>query len=113
MLFASGFLAAHSVASGWISLVAGPRSKAYASSLYLLFYYTGSSLIGWTGGVFLSHLGWGGVISMICVILICSILLVAGVNRSLRMEQGAAGIESSPGKIWVVHFENRERKEKD
>ncbi|MWV47198.1 MFS transporter [Paenibacillus sp. HJL G12] len=88
MLFASGFLAAHSVASGWISLVAGPRSKAYASSLYLLFYYTGSSLIGWTGGVFLSRWGWSGVILMICCLLICSILLVIGVNRSLRREQG-------------------------
>ncbi|NIK79212.1 YNFM family putative membrane transporter [Paenibacillus castaneae] len=87
ILFASGFLAGHSVASGWIGRISPPRSKAYASSLYLLFYYTGSSLIGWSGGLFLSHSGWGGVIWMVCGLLILTGFLVIMLNRSLRLSQ--------------------------
>ncbi|WP_180320092.1 MFS transporter [Peribacillus loiseleuriae] len=84
ILFASGFLAGHSIASGWIGVISHPRSKAYASSLYLLFYYTGSSLLGWSGGVFLSHSGWSGVIFMICGLLIVTGLFVIVISRSLR-----------------------------
>jgi YNFM family putative membrane transporter len=87
ILFASGFLAGHSVASGWIGRISHPSSKVYASSLYLLFYYTGSSLIGWSGGVFLSHSGWSGVIFMICGLLIFTGLLVIIISRSLRLSQ--------------------------
>ncbi|WP_285879831.1 MFS transporter [Neobacillus mesonae] len=85
ILFASGFLAGHSIASGWIGIVSQPNTKAYASSLYLLFYYTGSSLIGWSGGVFLSHFGWIGVIFMICGLLLFTCVLVIVLNRSLNI----------------------------
>jgi YNFM family putative membrane transporter len=85
ILFASGFLAAHSVASGWIGILSPPRSKAYASSLYLLFYYTGSSVIGWSGGIFLTLFGWSGVIFMIGGLLIFTGLLVVVMSQSLRL----------------------------
>jgi MFS transporter, YNFM family, putative membrane transport protein len=59
-----GFFASHAVASGWIGVVAPREIKAQASSLYLLFYYTGSSLIGWSGGFFWARFGWSGVIGL-------------------------------------------------
>lgn len=87
ILFASGFFAGHSIASGWIGIISQPHSKAYASSLYLLFYYTGSSLIGWSGGLFLTHFGWSGVIFMICGLLLFTCFLVVLATRSLHTAQ--------------------------
>lgn len=52
-----GFFAAHAIASGWT----GQRAvvgRAQATSLYNLFYYGGSSVIGWFGGVIFQHVGW-------------------------------------------------------
>lgn len=84
ILYASGFLAAHSIASGWIGFISQPAAKAYASSLYLFFYYIGSSVIGWLGGVFLNSWGWGGVISMIGGLIVLIGLLIAALRSSLR-----------------------------
>lgn len=52
-----GFFAAHAIASGWT----GQRAtvgRAQATSLYNLFYYGGSSLVGWVGGVVYQQFGW-------------------------------------------------------
>lgn len=65
-----GFFACHAVASGWIGVVAPREIKAQASSLYLLFYYTGSSLIGWSGGFFWTGLGWPGIVGLVTGLLI-------------------------------------------
>ena len=46
-----GFFGAHSIASSWVGLRA-PAERAHAAALYLFFYYLGSSLVGWGGGVF-------------------------------------------------------------
>lgn len=73
-MVAFGFFAAHAVASGWIGMLAPKKHKAQASSFYLLFYYLGSCLIGWSGGFFLNSFGWLGVISYIC--LLASIIFV-------------------------------------
>lgn len=79
ILFAFGFFAGHTVASGWVGKIAPAPHKAYASSLYLLFYYMGSSLMGTSGGLFLTAYDWPGVIGLICGL--C--LLVAVLARSL------------------------------
>ena len=55
-----GFFGAHSIASSWVTRRAR-RGKAQAASLYLLFYYLGSSLLGSLGGVFWQNWGWSGV----------------------------------------------------
>jgi YNFM family putative membrane transporter len=55
-----GFFGAHSIASGWTGQSA-PVGKAQASSLYNLFYYGGSSVIGWFGGVAFDARGWSAV----------------------------------------------------
>ncbi|MBT2710841.1 MFS transporter [Pseudomonas sp. ISL-84] len=68
-VFAFGFFAGHTVASGWVAAEAPSHTRAQAASMYLLFYYTGSSIIGWLGGFFWSYYGWIGVIGMICALL--------------------------------------------
>jgi YNFM family putative membrane transporter len=65
LVFATvGFFAAHAVASGWVGTEA-TVGRAQASSLYTLFYYAGSSLFGWLGGIFFVGAGWGGTTAMI------------------------------------------------
>ncbi|WP_051053645.1 MFS transporter [Mycolicibacterium chubuense] len=56
----AGFFGAHSIAAGWTGQLASV-GKAQASSLYNLSYYTGSSVIGWLGGVAFDARGWIGV----------------------------------------------------
>jgi len=69
-----GFFGSHSVASSWVGRRA-TVNKAQASSLYLLFYYAGSSLFGSVGGLFWSSYGWYGVVSMIVALLLLAFLL--------------------------------------
>jgi YNFM family putative membrane transporter len=59
-LITIGFFGAHSIASSWVGLRA-ESAKAQAASLYLLFYYLGSSVVGTLGGVFCARDGWMGV----------------------------------------------------
>jgi YNFM family putative membrane transporter len=74
-IFTFGFFGSHSVASGGVGKLAA-ASKAQASSLYLFFYYTGSSLAGSAGGWFWSRFGWFGVTEMIGCLLLVSLGLV-------------------------------------
>lgn len=74
MLFAAGFFAAHSVASSWVGHRAR-RARGQASSLYLFFYYLGSSVAGTLGGVFWNGFGWVGVSTFIAVMLLAGLLL--------------------------------------
>lgn len=88
-LVAFGFFAGHSVASGWVGLIAASEHKAKASSLYLLFYYGGSSLIGWSGGLFLRHYGWNGIIGFGVLLLAAAALFtsIVGSTAPLRHAQ--------------------------
>ena len=56
----AGFFGAHAIASGWVGIGAGD-SKAQASALYNLFYYGGSSAVGWLGGLAFDAAGWPAV----------------------------------------------------
>jgi MFS transporter, YNFM family, putative membrane transport protein len=69
-----GFFGAHSIASGWVSARAR-HAKAQASSLYLFFYYLGSSVVGTTGGVFMGHFGWTGVTLMTGTLILIGLYL--------------------------------------
>lgn len=55
-----GFFGAHSVASSWVGRRAG-ADRAQAASLYLFFYYLGSSILGSVGGVAWARGGWAGL----------------------------------------------------
>ena len=62
------FFGAHSIASSWVGLRADGH-RAQASALYLFFYYVGSSLNGWMGGLAYQHFGWSGVAALIGLLL--------------------------------------------
>lgn len=64
VVLTGGFFGAHSVASGW----AGARAehgRSQSASLYNLWYYVGSSVFGFLGGIAWSHFGWRGVVAMV------------------------------------------------
>ncbi len=67
-LFTLGFFGGHAVASGWVGRLAG-ASKGQAASLYLLFYYLGSSLLGSVGGAFWERGAWPAVAGFIGALL--------------------------------------------
>jgi len=74
LLVTFGFFGAHSIASGWIGARAR-HAKAQASSLYLFFYYLGSSVVGTLGGVFWGHFGWTGVTGMTGTLILIGLLI--------------------------------------
>lgn len=69
VVFTAGFFAAHSIASGWAPFLA-TEGRAQSSSLYNLFYYAGSSLLGWVGGIFFQLAGWAGLSAFVAVLMI-------------------------------------------
>ncbi len=68
-LFTCGFFGVHTIASGWVGRRAA-TAKAQASSLYLFFYYLGSSISGTVGGLFWLNLGWHGITVLISLLLL-------------------------------------------
>ncbi|AWK51798.1 MFS transporter [Clostridium beijerinckii] len=82
-LLTFGFFAGHSIISSWIGKLA-THDKAQASSLYLLFYYVGSSVGGTTGGMFWSLYGWSGVVSMISCFLVFAFFISIGLSSILK-----------------------------
>lgn len=79
-IFTYGFFGSHSVASSWIGKCAA-SDKAQASSLYLLFYYLGASVLGSIGGKFLSSYGWPGVVFLISVALMIALVFATVLFR--------------------------------
>jgi len=73
-LFTFGFFGSHSVVSTWVGTRAR-HSKAQASSLYLFFYYLGSSIVGSTGGLFWHDRQWPGVAAFTGVLLAVAVLI--------------------------------------
>jgi MFS transporter, YNFM family, putative membrane transport protein len=73
-IFTFGFFGGHSIASSWVGRLA-KNHKAQASSLYLFFYYVGSSVGGTTGGIFWSNFGWAGVVVLIVFFLVIAFVL--------------------------------------
>jgi YNFM family putative membrane transporter len=82
-LFTFGFFGSHSIASSWVGRQA-LHDKAQASSLYLFFYYAGSSVGGTSGGAFWQTFGWVGVISLILVFLLLAFFLSIRLNLISR-----------------------------
>ncbi len=83
VVLTTGFFGAHAIASGWV----GARAKvgrAQASSLYNLFYYSGSSVIGWAGGMVFAGWGWTGISTMVILLILTAIALTAAGARRPR-----------------------------
>lgn len=86
LIFTAGFFAAHAVASGWVPVLAS-QARAQASGLYNLFYYVGSSVLGWLIGIpFMNH-GWGSVVLCVAglqLVAVIMALFLSKTDRSLR-----------------------------
>jgi YNFM family putative membrane transporter len=89
--FTFGFFGAHAITSGWVAKLA-EGVRAQASSLYLLFYYAGSSVVGTVGGWCWSAGGWPGVAALVLVLYLAGYMLEAGVSRKLRHCAMADGV---------------------
>ncbi|MDO5729517.1 MAG: MFS transporter [Actinomycetaceae bacterium] len=80
-IFTVGFFAVHGVASGWVAAraKAGVGATGQASSGYMFFYYTGSSIFGALAGTFWAWAAWPGVVLMagvmLALVLVTSLLL--------------------------------------
>ncbi|WP_187308579.1 MFS transporter [Buchnera aphidicola] len=74
IIFSGGFFASHSIASSWVSAYA-KFAKVQATSLYLFFYYLGSSIFGTFSGFFWFYSKWLGISIFMIIILIYGIFL--------------------------------------
>ncbi|MBB3173370.1 YNFM family putative membrane transporter [Endobacter medicaginis] len=79
-----GFFGAHSAASAAVGRLAESH-KGHASSLYLLFYYLGSSVVGSAGGLFWAEFGWPGVVAFVATGLIGVFAIGAYLARTAPM----------------------------
>ncbi|MGO3340778.1 MAG: MFS transporter [Glutamicibacter arilaitensis] len=80
LIFTAGFFAAHAVASGWVPVLAA-GARAQASSLYNLFYYVGSSLLGWVIGIPFIHYGWGSVVLSVAGLQVLAVILASFLSK--------------------------------
>jgi YNFM family putative membrane transporter len=87
IVFAFGFFAGHTIACGWVGIIAPAYSKAQAAALYLLFYYTGSSVVGWSGGYFWSYWGWPGVVGLVCGLMGFAMWLALRIASPITMSE--------------------------
>lgn len=81
LVFTASFFAMHSTASGWIGVVA-TRDRAEASSMYLLCYYLGSSVLGALAGIVFAALSWPGFIAVAAAVLLVAVAIAVALNRS-------------------------------
>ncbi|MCC2975795.1 MFS transporter [Sphingomonas sp. PL-96] len=80
-LLTIGFFIGHSVASGWVGRVAH-GAKGHAASLYLLFYYLGSSVTGTLGGWFWQHGGWHALAALTAVLTLVGFWVLNGLREA-------------------------------
>ncbi|WP_042298194.1 MFS transporter [Paraburkholderia bannensis] len=80
-----GFFTTHSVASGWVGQLAD-GAKGHATSLYLLAYYLGSSVLGSWGGWFWQNGQWPSVAGFAFAMLAaCAVLAMVIARRQGRV----------------------------
>jgi YNFM family putative membrane transporter len=88
--FTAGFFGAHSVASGWIPMLA-IGGRAQAASLYNLAYYSGSSVFGWALGFAFNAGNWAGlVLAVLCLLVCAAVLALLGLRRGPVSGPGSA-----------------------
>ncbi|MCG2842231.1 MFS transporter [Sandaracinobacter sp. RS1-74] len=80
ILITSGFFIGHAVASSSVGPLAGV-SKGHAASLYLLFYYLGSSLVGSAGGWFWQQGGWPAIVLLTAALALAGFWLSHAATR--------------------------------
>jgi YNFM family putative membrane transporter len=84
ILVAIGFFITHAAASSWVGK-AGAQFKGYASSTYLLYYYSGLSLVGPLAGLFWDFGGWLSLTAFLFLLSIVALILSRWVHeRSIK-----------------------------
>lgn len=81
VVFTGAFFALHSTASGWVGALA-TRDRAEASSMYVLCYYAGSSVLGAAAGPVFSAAPWWVFILSLAVVLLVLVGLAAALRRT-------------------------------
>ncbi|KMK76528.1 MFS transporter [Alkalihalobacillus pseudalcaliphilus] len=81
LLVSFGLFASNAIASNWIANNSPEQYKTEANSLYSIFYYVGSSVIGWLSGYLFSFLGWTFFMILIGFILLILILFIGNVRE--------------------------------
>ncbi len=97
-LMTAGFFAAHAVTSGWVGRLAH-RARGQAAGLYLLAYYTGSSLGGWVGGLVFERAGWSATIAYVVAMFaaaLAPVLTGSGRGGNRRAPAPPAASRDSP-----------------
>jgi YNFM family putative membrane transporter len=75
-----GFFGGHSIVSSWVGRRGG-AAKAQASSMYLFSYYMGSSVAGWSGGLFYAAHQWLGVALFVGALVLGGLLIAVRLYR--------------------------------
>lgn len=83
IILTSGFFMTHSVASGLVGKLA-VGTKGHASSLYMLAYYIGSSIMGSAGGWFWSMEGWAAIVVFTLVMMAFAFLSALAARQLAR-----------------------------
>ncbi len=83
VVLTSGFFMTHSVASGLVGRLAD-GTKGHASSLYMLAYYIGSSVMGSAGGWFWAMEGWSAVVIFTLAMMTLALLSALTARRLAR-----------------------------
>ncbi|WP_454978769.1 MFS transporter [Corynebacterium propinquum] len=86
LIFTASFFAAHSIASGWVGAIA-EHNRAEASSMYVLCYYLGSSVVGALGGLIFTALPWWGFVGTLA--LLAGAMLALGIFAHAKETQSA------------------------
>ncbi|MDK8584710.1 MFS transporter [Corynebacterium pseudodiphtheriticum] len=81
LIFTASFFAAHSIASGWVGAIA-EHNRAEASSMYVLCYYLGSSVVGALAGLIFTALPWWGFVGTLA--LLAGVMLALGIFAHAR-----------------------------
>lgn len=81
IIFSGGFFASHSIVSSWIGSYA-KNAQVQATSLYLFFYYLGSSVFGTFGGFFWSCSQWTGISIFTIITLTLGMILSLKLNKN-------------------------------
>jgi YNFM family putative membrane transporter len=86
ILLTIGFFMTHSVASAWVGRM-GSAARGHASSLYLLAYYLGSSVLGSVSGWFWEHGGWPAIVGFSVALLALTLVGALWLRRLVRTRQ--------------------------
>lgn len=81
IVMTGGFFAAHSIASGLLVRRA-TLGRSQAAPMYNVFYYAGSTVIGWAGGLAFAAVGWWGTVFFVGFLAVIAISLTVWFAQS-------------------------------